>query len=112
MILIDAVELIIDGSVLGILSDNNSDGVYDMFNDDTDAISYDETDGTYLLDTNGDGIWDYTYDPLTAMTSIYTIDDEIDDEESDMNIFLIAGIVIVVLMIIIVAVIIMRLKKK
>jgi len=58
-VLIDAVNV----ENTGYFIDNDSDGVYDSFHNDTSNkdsdVDYD--DGKYLVDDDGDGEWDYTY---------------------------------------------------
>jgi hypothetical protein len=112
-IFIDAIEISYDNSVLGVLGDDNGDGVYDKFNDKTDLIFYDDTDDIYLLDIDDDGIWDYTYNPLLNMVSINMIkDDRSDNGESSIDMILIVGMIIILLIIIAIAGIIIKYKKK
>jgi len=53
---------------MGYLIDNNSDGTYDTFycyaTGNITIVQQD--DGTYLIDTDGDGSVDYTFNPSTA----------------------------------------------
>ena len=63
-VLIDALYV----QEIGYLLDNDSDGIYDEFISNTtgnsSSVEY-HSNGTYYIDDNGDGIWDYRYDPLT-----------------------------------------------
>ena len=59
---------------LGYLKDNDSDGVYDTFYNGTSGAESGVTHGGnyYFIDTNGDGIPDFIYDPLTKTLTQYS----------------------------------------
>ena len=57
---------IVDG--IGYLIDDDADGTYDSFHNDTSGQETDvekKDDGTYLIDSDSDGKWDYVYDIKT-----------------------------------------------
>jgi hypothetical protein len=58
---------------IGYLVDIDGDGIYDSFyNDTTDHVTdVDFFEGNYLIDDNGDGDWNYVFDPLFNFTSFY-----------------------------------------
>ena len=63
---------------LGWLTDDNADQIYDTFTDEhtdlTTSLSV-VNQGMYLIDTNGDGTWDYRYDASLELLQTYTDDD-------------------------------------
>jgi PKD repeat protein len=74
LVVIDVDLGFISDEIDGYLIDYNQDGVYTMFYNDETA---DETnvakqeDGTYLIDSDGDDTWDYSYDPVTETLTAY-----------------------------------------
>jgi len=66
IIWIDAVDL----DPLGYLLDTDGDGSYEVFRNDSTAVS--TTVGrrgpTYLVDTDGDGTWEYTFDAVAGLS--------------------------------------------
>jgi hypothetical protein len=57
---------------IGYLTDEDSDGVYDIFHNIEliiETTSEQNDRGQYLLDCNGDGTWDYTFDIATGLSS-------------------------------------------
>jgi len=106
VILIDAIEVIHDGEMLGVVSDNDGDGIYDQFEADDNAISYDKTKERYLLDTDMDTIWDYYFDAMTGETSDYN-KKIIDNEPTNLS-WLLILVVIGVIMVIGIAMYLMR----
>jgi len=59
----------------GYLVDENVDGTYDSFysnlKESTTKVGK-LSDGRYLIDTKGNGFWDYVYDPTTETYSLYS----------------------------------------
>jgi hypothetical protein len=56
---------------IGYLVDNDSDGIYDVFYSNETGNQtrvQKQENGTYLIDTNGDGTWDYSFDPAAGLT--------------------------------------------
>ena len=79
----------------GYLIDENSDDIYDLFHNNTtnnDTAVKQQTNGKYLIDDNGDGNWDYIYDPDTKTLEKYT---EKPKGESDNTIWYLAGILLI-----------------
>jgi len=68
-ILIDVLP--IDNGITGYFIDDDSDGVYDSFENSVTGEKTDieiQNDGTYLVDSDGDGQWDYTFDTESGIT--------------------------------------------
>jgi hypothetical protein len=69
-VLIDAVYV----DRYGYLVDTNGDAVYDVFYSNVTgsftAVKH-QSDGTYLIEANGDGHWDYLMNPQTKQVSVY-----------------------------------------
>jgi len=58
---------------LGFLQDNNSDGIYDSFFINATGVFTPVqrlANGSFLIDTNGDGKWTFTYDPNSGALSV------------------------------------------
>ena len=57
---------------IGYLIDNHSGGTYDLFycNESGNKISVGQKDGKYLIDTNGDGNWEYTFNLTEGLAAI------------------------------------------
>ena len=70
-ILIDVLP--INNSIKGYLIDEDSDGIYDSFeNTDTGEKSDVEKDNSsYLIDSDGDETWDHAYNPETGLLTYY-----------------------------------------
>jgi hypothetical protein len=70
-ILIDVIP--IDGESKGYLVDEDSDDTYDFFNniDTGEHIDIEQENGTYLIDSNGDGKWDSTYSQAEGLLTYY-----------------------------------------
>lgn len=62
--------LVIDDGIQGYLIDENSDDVYELFHNDMTGndITVEKKDNEYLIDIDGDGIWDYNFDLTTGLT--------------------------------------------
>ncbi|MCK5258465.1 MAG: PKD domain-containing protein, partial [Thermoplasmatales archaeon] len=64
---------LVDG--IGYLIDDDADGTYDSFHNDTSGQETDvekQDDGTYLLDDDGDDSWDWIYDIETDTLTAYS----------------------------------------
>ena len=60
---------------LGYFIDNNGDGIYDLFCNDTAKIETAvelQGNGTYLIDINGDKAWDFFYDQVSGTITPFT----------------------------------------
>jgi len=60
---------------LGYFIDNNGDGIYDLFCNDTAKIETaveQQGNGTYLIDINGDKAWDFYYDQVSGTITPFT----------------------------------------
>jgi hypothetical protein len=55
---------------IGYLTDDNGDGTYDTFTNDTTSQNtlVSKTGSNYLIDSNGDGNWEYTYNATNGLT--------------------------------------------
>jgi len=98
-VLIDAL-LIED---IGYITDNNSDGTYDTFHGDDIDTELGKEGSKYLIDSNGDGKWNYTYSLVEGL-SVY-------EESEDIEIpwIMVVGIVIALA---IIAIIVYLFKKE
>jgi heme/copper-type cytochrome/quinol oxidase subunit 2 len=50
------------------------DGVYEKFHSNETGVETTvnhQADGTYLIDTNGDGKWNTLYNPVSGQTQVY-----------------------------------------
>jgi chitodextrinase len=93
---------------LGYLIDLDNDSIYDVFyrNDTGTPVEVQHlTNGSYLLDTDGDGKWNYLYDPVTGSLTIVT-----SAEATGENLWVFATIIAIA--IIIIGVIVYFYKKK
>jgi len=103
MVFIEVQVKFIDDVVEGYLIDYESDGIYDAFHNnltrnDTDVELQDN--GKYLMDINGSGTWDYTYDSKTG--TINFIKDKKTIEEIEISWVVVVGIILVIAIIVIV----------
>jgi hypothetical protein len=66
MVYIDALQT----GDIGYLTDDDCDGTYDTFHNDTTSQStlVSKTGSNYLIDSNGDGSWEYTFDVIKGLT--------------------------------------------
>jgi PKD repeat protein len=86
----------------GTLIDTDGDGTPDEFYNETTqkAIPMKKnTDGTFLIDVNDDGVWDYVYDPVSGQVTTYEPKEE-DDGETPWLLIIGIGAVIVIAVII------------
>lgn len=66
------ITVLIDACLVGELGyfvDTNNDEVYDLFrNDETgiETVVEQQDNGNYSIDIDGDGMWDYNYDPVAG----------------------------------------------
>jgi hypothetical protein len=84
IILIDTIIL----ENLGWLIDENADQLYDLFkNEDTGLTTYlmMHNQSVYLIDTNGDGTWDYSYDASSGLLQTYKEDDSSSETATPAN---------------------------
>ena len=59
---------------IGYLTDDYGNESYDTFHNDTTGIKTAvelQDDGTYLIDNDGDGEWDYIFNPITGRLTVY-----------------------------------------
>ena len=67
-VLIDVI--VIDGDIEGYIIDKDSTDPFDKFNNSDTGEETDvekESTGAYLIDSNGDGEWDFAYDPVIGL---------------------------------------------
>jgi len=66
IVYIDAVQT----GDIGYLTDDNGDGTYDTFHNDTTSQNtiVSKTGSNYLIDSNGDGKWEYTFDVTEGLS--------------------------------------------
>ncbi len=66
-VMISAIDIQYNNDTLGYISDENGDGSWDKFHgEDVETNITKQDDGTYLIDTDGDGEPDYVLDPDTG----------------------------------------------
>ena len=93
------IDSIIVGTI-GYLTDDDGDGVYDTFHNDTIGIETDvelPDDKTYLIDNDGDDEWGYIFDPKTGKLTIYKKDEAETTDGSPMMLLLMIGTAIAVI---------------
>jgi PKD repeat protein len=75
---------------LGYLFDNNSDGIYDTFHNDTTSQNsiVGKKGSTYLIDSNGDGRWEYSFDVTNGLMLYQQV------QNLDVHVFLFIGVFI------------------
>ena len=83
---------------IGYITDDNADGTYDTFHDTNVETALGQKDGKYLIDSDGDGEWDYMYNPETEDYSDY--EGEPIPEEYNTVIILLAISIIIIMVII------------
>ena len=101
----------IDDKIKGLLIDENSDDVYDIYRDDQTqnqtAVS-NHNESWYLIDVDDDGQWDYDYDVITKTLNTYQAAST--SEEDNTGIYLL--IVLIILLFIVLAYIIYKKDKE
>lgn len=101
---------------IGYLIDVNADGIYDLFysNETMNKTAVEKLEnGTYLIDSDGDDLWDYEYDPRTGLLIQYSGEEEIpSDEETDDGLWYLAGILVILLTAILIMIRKEKTKKK
>ena len=98
--LIDAINV---GNI-GYLTDDTSDGVYDMFHNDTTGVDTAvelQDDRTYLIDNNGDNEWDFIFNPETGELTRYEGDKTKTIEGSPLMLILLIGTAIAIIAVIV-----------
>jgi hypothetical protein len=103
-ILIDV--LLIDDKIKGYLIDDDSDETYDSFDNSETGEQTDiekQDDGTYLIDSDGNGEWDYVYDPETDTLTEYIM-----ESTPDNTLLIISAIIITILVLLILGVMLKR----
>jgi PKD repeat protein len=98
---------------IGYLTDTNGDGIYDLFSSDTTgktSAPEHQTDGTYFIDNDADGDWDYIYDPQTKRLTTYPTKEE-GAPQSDMTLMVLGGILGIIAVLFIIFLLLTRKKK-
>ncbi len=111
-VFIDVNVLFIDDVIQGYILDTDADGIYDIFHNNATG---DETDvelqnnGNYLIDGDGDTMWDYEYDPETNVLVSYP---PLEEEDMAPWYVLFALILVVAITVIIFAYFLHSIKKQ
>jgi hypothetical protein len=95
---------------IGYLIDSDSDGVYDLFHSNAtrkETVVELQADGKYLIDNNGDEIWDYTYEPTIGLLLLISMEEE-EVEETEIPWTMTVAIIIILA---IIAIIVFLYKK-
>ncbi|GAG70157.1 unnamed protein product [marine sediment metagenome] len=83
MVVIDMNVRFIDDEIQGYLLDVDNDSIYDCFFHSNATGGYTivelQDSGNYLLDSNGDALWDYEYNPETDTLTPHTPAEEEED---------------------------------
>ena len=80
---------------IGYITDDNADGVYDKFQDDEGLVTdLGQENGKYLIDSDGDGEYDCTYNPVTG--AITSLKEKETTETLDVLWIIIVGIILVI----------------
>ena len=74
---------------IGYITDDDADGIYDTFYGEIAQTMLGQVDEIYLIDTNGDGEWDHTYDLMEGLMTYQK-------EEIEIPLIMIIGIVIII----------------
>jgi len=92
---------LINDKIKGYLIDDDSDGIYDLFHNDSSGEETDvelQEDGKYIIDDDGDGKWDYIYDTETDILTDYVGT----DNSSDLSLCVLGILIIIVIIILII----------
>jgi len=83
MVLIDVEVEFIDDVINGYLIDYGKDGTFDVFYNNLtgDETVVERQNGSYLIDIDGDGNWEYIYDPAAGVT-VYQNEKQQEKEKS------------------------------
>jgi len=88
------IDTVIVGEI-GYMTDNDADGIYDTFHSkDAETTVEKQTDGTYLIDTDEDDVFDKSYNPATMELTEY-----VDREEKSLPydlILIIIGVISII----------------
>lgn len=100
---------IVDNSECGLdgyLIDDDSNGIYDLYHNNLDSVEtvVMEDNGTYMLDTDDDGEYDYSYDPTTGDCEILgeepePINGDAEPEDDNTTLYILALLLIIILII-------------
>ncbi|EMR74685.1 PDK repeat-containing protein [Thermoplasmatales archaeon SCGC AB-540-F20] len=74
---------------IGYITDDDADGIYDTFYGETAQTMLEQVGEIYLIDINGDGEWDHTYDLMEGLMTYQK-------EEIEIPLIMIIGIVIII----------------
>jgi hypothetical protein len=102
--------LLIDDTIQGYLIDINSDGTYDLYHNDTSGLETNvflQDDGNYLIDDDGDELWDYLFDPATHTLTAYVY-----KEEGGLPIGYLLMIAVVIILLILIFLVVVTRKKE
>jgi PKD repeat protein len=97
-VLIDAIEIFINGTYIGYLIDNDGDNIFDSFEGRDGSINITD-DGTYLIDKDGDGKWDYIYDAETNDVTGYKQNTNTEEGSPSNSAYIVLGLMLVFLLI-------------
>jgi len=91
---------------IGYILDNDTDSIYETFysneTEGTTTTEYNDTNGTYLINSDGVEGWDWVYDPVTDTLTEYveeggeTTPDETPEEDNTILYMLALGMIIVI----------------
>jgi len=111
LVLIDAEELYYNDIDIGYVTDDNLDGVFDTFNNDKDLLKKISSEN-YLIDVDGDYIWDYIYNSEIGSVAEYKNTNKKTNNISNYDFIIIIGIVFIVFICVILFLLFKRKSKK
>jgi len=82
-VFIDMNVQFIDDAIQGYLLDTGNDGIYDIFHNNATGNETTvelQNNGNYLIDSDGDVLWDYEYNPETNTLTLHI---PVDEEKKD-----------------------------
>ena len=106
---IDVQTTPVQGLLEGYFVDRNNDGVYDSFIDNAtrkECLIQQQTDGMYLIDIDNNGVWDFSYDPLSQTFT------EIEAAVTDYTTVIVIILAVIFLLICFVVIVVLRSRKK
>ncbi len=97
VVLIDAKELYYNNFYIGYVTDDNGNGTFDTFLNNENLLT-EISPGNYLIDSNGDGIWDYTYNAETEVVAEYKDTNKEINDKTEYNTIIVIGVLIIIIL--------------
>jgi len=106
---------------IGYILDNDTDSIYETFysneTEGTTTTEYNDTNGTYLINSDGVEGWDWVYDPVTDTLTEYVEEGgetPVDDttEEDDTTILYMLGLGMIIVIAVLIGIYLVTKKKE